>query len=150
MLVRLDSGILLRLTNRNDPMYPIVARAVRRLRRRGYILVFFPQNLAEFWNVSTRPVTARGGLSRSLDVTRRRANALPRRFELLEDLPGTTKRWRRLVYAQDVAGANVHDARLVAAMQMHGVTHLLTLNIKDFQRYTNIVVLEPAQVAANF
>jgi hypothetical protein len=37
----------------------------------------------------------------------------------------------------------VHDARLVAAMHVHGVTHLLTLNVRDFARYPGITVVHP-------
>jgi hypothetical protein len=42
----------------------------------------------------------------------------------------------------------VHDARLVAAMLAHGVPQILTLNPRDFQRYTEITVLHPADVVA--
>jgi predicted nucleic acid-binding protein len=31
-------------------------------------------------------------------------------------------------------GVQVHDARIVAVMNVHGVTHLLTLNGGDFSR----------------
>jgi hypothetical protein len=44
--------------------------------------------------------------------------------------------WRRLVLAHSVSGVQVHDARRAAAMSVHGVTHLLTLNPEDFKRYT--------------
>ena len=47
-----------------------------------------------------------------------------------------------------VIGKNAHDARLVAAMRVHGVTHLLTFNDQDFARYTGITVLTPAAVFA--
>lgn len=40
-----------------------------------------------------------------------------------------------LVTVQGVKGKQVHDARLVAAMQTHSLGHLLTLNVKDFERY---------------
>ena len=32
-------------------------------------------------------------------------------------------------------GVQVHDARLVAAMKIHGINHILTLNVGDFKRY---------------
>jgi predicted nucleic acid-binding protein len=44
-----------------------------------------------------------------------------------------------------VVGAKVHDARLVAAMNVHGVRRLLTFNAGDFARY-GIEVLQPAAV----
>jgi len=36
-----------------------------------------------------------------------------------------------------------HDARLVAAMNVRGVSHILTFNGADFSRYTNITVIDP-------
>jgi len=45
-----------------------------------------------------------------------------------------------------VLGKNVHDARLVAAMLEHNITHLLTLNVKDFKRFDEITVVDPAEV----
>ena len=34
-----------------------------------------------------------------------------------------------------VVGSKVHDARLVAAMNVHGVRRILTFNTDDFTRY---------------
>jgi hypothetical protein len=51
--------------------------------------------------------------------------------------------WQRLVVQHDVKGRNAHDARLVAAMNVHGVGHILTFNITDFTRYPGIIVLDP-------
>jgi hypothetical protein len=47
------------------------------------------------------------------------------------------------VVAQRVSGVQVHDARLVAAMHVHRIRHLLTLNVEDFRRYGDIVVVSP-------
>ncbi len=48
-----------------------------------------------------------------------------------------------------VMGTKVHDARLVAAMHVHRVTHLLTFNEQDFVRYDDIQVVHPRQLAAS-
>ena len=45
-----------------------------------------------------------------------------------------------------VIGRRVHDTRLVAAMNVHSVTHLLTFNTDDFKRYDGITVVDPAFV----
>lgn len=142
----LDSNILLRLSQPADPFHVAVRRALLRLRQQGAELVVVPQNLAEFWNVSTRPAAARGGYGQSIAETDRQLGLLLRRFTLLEELPGTTRRWRRLLVTQGILGVAVHDARLVAAMQAHQVTHILTLNDKDFARYSGIVALNPQNV----
>jgi hypothetical protein len=55
-------------------------------------------------------------------------------FQLLPDTDRVHAEWRRLVVSSSVAGVQVHDARLVAAMMVHGVTRLLTLNDRDFAR----------------
>ncbi|HUY34503.1 MAG TPA: hypothetical protein VMV69_17290 [Pirellulales bacterium] len=46
----------------------------------------------------------------------------------------------------DVKGKNAHDARLVAAMQRHGLTDLLSFNKPDFTRFTAINAFTPAEV----
>ena len=35
----------------------------------------------------------------------------------------------------------VHDTRLVAAMKVHGLSHILTFNVKDFKRFVDITVI---------
>ncbi len=57
----IDTNILLRFLNRVDRNYPSIRTAVRILKMRGDEIVTASQNLAEFWNVLTRPATARGG-----------------------------------------------------------------------------------------
>jgi predicted nucleic acid-binding protein len=45
-----------------------------------------------------------------------------------------------------VSGVQVHDARLVAAMHIHGVKRILTFNTKDFARYDRIEAIHPLQM----
>jgi predicted nucleic acid-binding protein len=46
-----------------------------------------------------------------------------------------------------VSGVQVHDARLVAAMRVHGVKSILTFNDRDFTRYTDIDAVHPRSVS---
>ena len=71
--------------------------------------------------------------------------ALKRLFTLLPEAP-LQREWERLVTAHRVSGKNTHDARLVAAMMVHGVSSILTFNVQDFTRYAGIVVLDPGTV----
>jgi predicted nucleic acid-binding protein len=148
MLVLADSGILLRLLERTDPQHTIIRQAIRLLRGQGNTPVTSPQNIAEFWNVSTRPATARGGLGLSVQETEHRLRIIERLFQVLPDSPAGYPLWRQLVAQHGVMGVQVHDARLVAWMQAHGITHLLTLNAADFARYPGIVALVPHAVLA--
>ena len=59
-----DTNVLLRLTRKSDPQYQIVNSAVGRLLAQGTDLFYRIQNIAELWNVLTRPITSNGfGLS---------------------------------------------------------------------------------------
>lgn len=47
-----------------------------------------------------------------------------------------------------VSGKPSHDARLVAAMQVHRLTAILTFDRKGFSRFPGIEVVDPADVQA--
>lgn len=140
-----DTNILLRLLEPNDPEYVLVRGAVDALFARGDRLCFAPQNLIEFWNVCTRPV-ARNGFGLTAAQTDERARLIESRFKLVADNEHVHTEWRRLVVEHLVAGAQVHDARLVAAMLVHGITLLLTLNDRDSSRYAGIKALNPREI----
>ncbi len=143
MRILADSGILLRLFELGDPRTDAVLRAVATLRDQGDTLVTAAQNIAEFWNVCTRPATARGGFGLSLSDTERRLVEIEGAFTLLPDLPTTYAIWRNLIVAHAVLGKQVHDARLAAIMLGHGVAHIVTLNGRDFTRYPGLTVIDP-------
>jgi predicted nucleic acid-binding protein len=141
-----DSNVLLRLLQRNDPHHSTIRQAVRALLSRGDELCCAPQNIVELWNVSTRPATSRGGFGLTTAETDRRVRLIERVFTVLEETPAVYPKWRRLVVSHSVMGVQVHDARIVAVMNVHGIMHLLTLNGVDFARYAGITCLAPAQI----
>jgi predicted nucleic acid-binding protein len=147
MLVLVDSGIRLRLLGPTDPPHGVIRGAVRALRGRGDTLVTAPQNASEFWTVCTRPVTARGGFGLSIADADRRLRVIERLIRVVPESPSTYQIWRGLLVARGVRGVQVHDARLVALMQVHGINHILTLNGADFARYPGIVPIDPASLS---
>jgi hypothetical protein len=64
-------------------------------------------------------------------------------FRGVTDTPDILPEWERLVSAYQVIGKNAHDARLVAAMIVHGIDRLLTFNMAHFQRYGEIQAISP-------
>ena len=144
-----DTNVLLRLLQRNDPNYSIIRQAVRVLMARGDELCCAPQNIVELWNVSTRPATARGGFGLTIAETDRRVRLIERIFTILEETPAVYPEWRRLVVDNSVAGVQVHDARIVSMMNVHGITHILTLNSADFSRYTGIMNMSPDEILSS-
>ncbi len=73
-----DTGVWLRLFDRTDPGHAVIRGALRSLRSGGHSLVACPQNIAEFWNVSTRPASARGGYEKSVATTEGRVQIIER------------------------------------------------------------------------
>ncbi|MFY9746424.1 MAG: hypothetical protein WBH45_05140 [Acidobacteriaceae bacterium] len=67
---------------------------------------------------------------------------------MASDSEATYREWRKIVVAEGVSGIQVHDARLVAAMRVHGIEHLLTLNVGDFRRYEKVIAVSPQDLLA--
>jgi predicted nucleic acid-binding protein len=57
---RIDTNILLRIARRDDPDHAVVDTAFARLAESGAVLHYTHQNIAEFWNVATRPANRNG------------------------------------------------------------------------------------------
>ena len=140
MAVLLDTNILLRLAQPHHPHATVAARALLALRANNEILHIAQQNIVEFWAVATRPIAAYG-LGFSTEQATAEVETLKRLFVLLPELP-LQDAWERLVADYRVSGKNAHDARLVAAMVVHGIDSILTFNAQDFVRYREIRVLD--------
>ena len=146
MEILIDTDVLLRLTIPADPAHLEVQSAVRILKARGDRLCSLLQKAAEFWNVCTRPASARGGYGLSVQETDRKLRLIERLVIFLPDTSATIQEWRRLVVIHSVMGVQVHDARIAAAMNAHGITHLLTFNGGDFKRFQDITALSPQDI----
>jgi len=132
--------------SRDDPDHAIVDGALVRLAKAGAPLYYTHQNIGEFWNVATRPLDKRG-FSLTLLRAEQQTRAIEKGMMLLPDSGAIYHEWRRLVLIHSVSGVKVHDARLAAAMSVHGIKHLLTLNTDDFKRYGHITAVHPGDLA---
>lgn len=144
MFYLVDTNVLLRFADRENSLHPLVRAALKSLWRDEQNLVVTSQNYIEFWNVATRPAE-RNGLGLSPSRTNNSLRLFDRLFGFLPDTPEIHREWRRLVIEYQVSGVQVHDARLVATMRVHDISHILTFNAKDFARYANegIVSIAP-------
>lgn len=126
-------------------MYGDVARSVSTLATRRDELYIVAQHLFEFWAVATRPLID-NGLGLTVSEAEQELTKLKTLFTTLPDNADILPAWEQLVVKRQVSGKPSHDARLVAAMLVHGVTHLLTFNDGDFKRYSEIIVVNPQDV----
>jgi predicted nucleic acid-binding protein len=144
----LDTNILLRLSQPHDPAYQTIVDSLALLQQQtGTEFCFFLQNLTEFWNACTRPAD-KNGYGFSIADTDLRARAIESFCVYLPDTQPVYAEWRQLVVKHNVAGVQVHDAKLAAGMIAHGITHLLTLNQRDFLRYASsgLTAITPDEV----
>jgi predicted nucleic acid-binding protein len=142
-----DSNVLLRWVKPDDRDYPLVVSAIDATLQGGALFCYTSQNVAEFWNTCTRPLD-RNGYGLSPQEADRRARCFEDKLRLLPDSLAVHQEWRKLLVVSNVSGVQVHDARLVAAMRVHGVGRILTFNEKDFARYTDIEVINPRTISA--
>jgi predicted nucleic acid-binding protein len=142
-----DTGVWLRLFDRADVEHPFIRDSLRLVRSAGHTLATCPQNIAEFWNVSTRPASARGGYGKTVETTERRVQFIERIATILDETPVAYGQWRSLLAQLQIRGVAVHDARLASMMQTSAISHLITLNPSDFSRYVGIVAVTPRELA---
>jgi predicted nucleic acid-binding protein len=138
-----DTNILLRATRRADPQHQLASSSLARLANQGTLLYYTLQNIAELWNAMTRPL-ARNGLGLNATEADSEVRAIEEGMILLPDNEAIYREWRRIIVQHAVLGVQVHDARLAAAMYVHGVVHLLTFNVTDFSRFTGLTALHPS------
>ncbi|MHB1745418.1 MAG: type II toxin-antitoxin system VapC family toxin [Acidobacteriaceae bacterium] len=141
----IDTNILLRITRRSDPYHPLIDAALARLAEQNTILYYTHQNVAELWNVMTRPVS-RNGFGLTAAEAEREVRTVEAGMNLLPDNESVYREWRRIVVQYGITGVQVHDARLAAAMLVHHVEHILTLNTADFVRYQGLIAIHPSNL----
>jgi predicted nucleic acid-binding protein len=148
-MILLDTNLLARITNSKHPQCAASRRSVRVLMAQGEELVIVPQNLYEFWAVATRKLGAPPAGQNGLGMTTNQASLwlryFQRRFKLLPDRTDLVDHWHVLVKTLGIKGLRSHDARLVAAMQTHGIARILTFNGNDFKNFS-ITIIDPGTV----
>lgn len=142
-----DSNVLLRWVKPNHGDYPAIVSATDAILQHEGVLCYTSQNVAEFWNACTRP-RDRNGYGLSPQDTDRRAKLFEEKLRLLPDSLAVHEQWRKLLVTYGVSGAQVHDARLVASMKVHGVKRILTFNEKDFARFSEIEAVHPRSISS--
>ena len=109
MIYLVDTGVLLRLADRRDPLHPTVRSAVRTLRRAGHILYFTPQNGAELrslWTGEISTMTWQDQAAANRDSWSRRCHEHTKQWYRLEEFQagGITLDELQLSEVGDVSG----------------------------------------------
>jgi predicted nucleic acid-binding protein len=142
----IDTNVLLRVTDTSSAQHKSVLKAIASLKENGQELFIAPQVLMEFWSVATRPAAV-NGFGWPVESVRGEINKFLELFPLLPETPTVFEEWLRQVTERKVVGKRVHDARLVALLNTHGITHLLTFNLGDFKDF-GITAISPDEILA--
>src|SRR5258708_28835456 len=137
-----DTNILLRVARSSDPEHQVIDAALTKLALEGTTLHYTHQNIAELWNAMTRPV-ARNGFGLTVSEAEREVRVIEAGMSLLPDNEAIYREGRRLVVQHAVSGVQGYDARLAAAMLVHGIRPIPPFNVADFTLYTGITLLHP-------
>lgn len=145
MSYAIDTNILARSVEKDHPHHEAASMAVAALLRQRESINVLAQNLYEFWVVATRPREQNG-----MGLTAQAAVEHLARFEMIfsfkPDSSAIYPEWKNLVSSYAVMGKNAHDARIVAAMMVYGITRILTFNGDHFKRFAGIYVVEPGDI----
>ena len=145
MSYAIDTNILARSIEDAYPMRQIASDAVEILIKNEDIVCLFPQILYEFWVIATRP-RDQNGLGMSSTEAKTQCAEFEGIFSVMPDVRSIYGEWKSLVTQYEVMGKKAHDARIVAAMKVHNISHLLTFNGDDFKRFQEITVVQPNEL----
>ena len=145
MSYALDTNILARSIEPDHPMHDPVNLAIETLAARRESICVLAQSLYEFWVVATRPLQ-QNGLGLSAIEAQAKLDEFQNLFTLKTDRPEIYAEWKALVTQHAVMGKPAHDARIAAAMKVHGISHLLTFNTNDFKRFSDITAVSPTEL----
>jgi predicted nucleic acid-binding protein len=145
MRLLIDTNVLLRICEPAHEWHKVASTALQTVRDAGHEPVIVPQNIYEFWVVATRTVDANGWGKTPAEAAKLAAD-LRQLFTILRDERTVLEFWLELVESNHVAGVKAYDAKLVAAMQRHRVTHIVTFNDADFRRFAHVRVWTPGGI----
>ncbi len=141
----LDTNILLRSRDIASPDYNLVERTIRALISNNHRCFITSQVLIEFWVVATRSVAV-NGLGWTPEETERAVQMLINQFEWLEETPDIFRLWFSLATTPKISGKRTHDLRIEAVVLAHNISHILTLNPKDFVPVEGITIIHPNSI----
>jgi predicted nucleic acid-binding protein len=136
-----DTNVLIFATNSASPWHLAVSDTLQEARRSGIELIISPQVIREYLVAATRPGSNATTLPLAAILTN--VQTFHTNFQMVEDNALVSAKLIDLVSQVTVSGKQIHDANIVATMQIHNISHLLTHNTADFARFAHLITLLP-------
>ena len=141
-----DTNVFLSAVDRKRRLHAQALHVLNALPNRGVALCISGQIVREFLVVCTRPVNV-NGLGLPQREALRNAEAIIERSTILDENRNVPVRLLDIVRTATCAGRQLHDANVVATMQEHGLTRLVTGNPGDFRRFERIDLMDLAELS---
>ena len=140
-LLFIDTNILIYANLAMSPFHLQATERLQTLDEQRADLWISRQILREYLSGMTR----QGNLTREIPLASLVADVryFANRFRVAEDSSQVTERLLTLMEQVPVGGRQVHDANIVATMQAYGIDQLLTHNIADFNRFSELITVLP-------
>ena len=98
------------------------------------------QVVREYLVVATRPVDV-NGLGLSTEVAVGNVNEFLGSLSICRETEDVSGRLRQLALTHKLSGKRLHDANIVATMEAHGISALVTQNPDDFAPFEDVAIL---------
>jgi predicted nucleic acid-binding protein len=142
--VFIDTNILVYARAAQSPFHNAALQVIQSLDDSGVEIWISRQILREYLSTLTRPQQFTNPLS--LETLIEDIRLFQTRFRVAEDNRQVTQQLLTLMEQIYIGGRQVHDANIVATMQIYGISQLLTHNIADFNRFSNLITVLPLVV----
>ncbi|MEQ8189558.1 MAG: PIN domain-containing protein, partial [Candidatus Eremiobacterota bacterium] len=123
----IDTNILVYATSQKSPLYDQANKKLALASDTGIALIISPQIIREYLSATTRNLHN----SQAYDDIIYNIQMFQNDFYIVDDNKIVVSALEKLVQAYSVSGKQVHDANIVATMQVYGIKYLLTHNICD-------------------
>ena len=137
-----DTNVLIYATNESSLWHGLAHAALQEARQLGIELIS-TQVLREYLAAATRLSGTGSGILLA-DIFEN-LQTFQRDFTVVEDTRVVLATLINLAQNVSVAGKQVHDANIVAVMQVYGIRHLLTNNGDDFARFAQFLTVVPLE-----
>lgn len=144
--VFIDTNVLVYFDVKEAPLHRAARKTLSEWRAQGTPSWISRQVLREYLATLTRPQMFSSPLP--MDSVLERVAHFERRFTIAEDGPTVTGRLYELLRQLPVGGNQIHDANIVATMLAHDIPCILTHNIADFARFSEVITVLPLQEAS--
>ncbi len=144
-----DTNVLIRLHVETAPEHHAIREVIKQLLTNGYEIWISRQVLREYSSVLTRQQPYTKPIAPPLVAAQVRLFEMS--YRIADENSRVTSALCTLMDTILMGGKQIHDANIVATMQVYGILRLLTLNPVDFNRFSRqITVVTPTDVVNNY